>query len=87
MEAYIIDGIRTPIGSYQGTLAAVRADDLGALVIKTVTDNNARMEKRIFFIGFDFVTRMILAAKIKIGLILLKKMVQNSHSMGWNGIN
>jgi acetyl-CoA acyltransferase len=36
MEAYIIDGVRTPIGNYQGTLAAVRADDLAALVIKTV---------------------------------------------------
>lgn len=40
MEAYIIDGVRTPIGSYQGTLASVRADDLGALVIKSVTDKN-----------------------------------------------
>ncbi len=40
MEAYIIDGVRTPIGSYQGTLASVRADDLGALVIKAVTDKN-----------------------------------------------
>ncbi len=38
MEAYIIDGVRTPIGSYQGTLSAVRADDLGALVIKTVVE-------------------------------------------------
>lgn len=36
MESYIIDGIRTPIGSYQGALAAVRPDDLGALVIKTL---------------------------------------------------
>lgn len=40
MEAYIIDGVRTPIGSYQGTLASVRPDDLGALVIKTVVENN-----------------------------------------------
>lgn len=40
MEAYIIDGVRTPIGSYQGTLASVRPDDLGALVIKTVVKNN-----------------------------------------------
>lgn len=45
MEAYIIDGIRTPIGNYQGTLAAVRADDLGALVIKAVTDNNPNIPK------------------------------------------
>ena len=40
MEAYIIDGVRTPIGSYQGTLSAVRADDLAALVIKTVVERN-----------------------------------------------
>lgn len=37
-EAYIIDGIRTPIGSYQGTLAALRTDDLAALVIKKVVE-------------------------------------------------
>lgn len=30
---YIIDGIRTPIGSYQGTLSAVRTDDLAAWVL------------------------------------------------------
>ena len=40
MEAYIIDGVRTPIGSYQGTLASVRPDDLGALVIKTIVEKN-----------------------------------------------
>ena len=40
MEAYIIDGVRTPIGSYQGTLASVRSDDLGALVIKTIVEKN-----------------------------------------------
>ena len=45
MEAYIIDGVRTPIGSYQGALSEVRADDLGALVIKTVTDNNPNIPK------------------------------------------
>jgi len=45
MEAYIIDGVRTPIGNYQGTLAAIRPDDLGALVIKTVTDNNPNIPK------------------------------------------
>jgi len=38
MEAYIIDGVRTPIGNYQGALSSVRPDDLGALVIKTITE-------------------------------------------------
>lgn len=45
MEAYIIDGVRTPIGSYQGTLSPVRPDDLGALVIKTVVENNPNIPK------------------------------------------
>lgn len=32
-NAYIIDGVRTPIGNLGGALSAVRADDLGAHVI------------------------------------------------------
>ena len=40
MEAYIIDGVRTPIGNYQGALAAVRADDLAAIVIKAIVEKN-----------------------------------------------
>ena len=40
MEAYIIDGVRTPIGNYKGTLGAVRTDDLGALVIKELVKRN-----------------------------------------------
>ena len=44
-EAYIIDGIRTPIGSYKGTLSAVRTDDLGALVIKEVVERNPSIPK------------------------------------------
>ncbi len=37
-DTFIIDGIRTAIGSYRGTLSAVRTDDLGALVIKALMD-------------------------------------------------
>lgn len=44
-EAYIIDGVRTPIGSYRGTLSAVRTDDLGALVIKEIVDRNPNIPK------------------------------------------
>ena len=40
MESYIIDGIRTPIGNYKGTLSTIRTDDLAALVIKAVTEKN-----------------------------------------------
>lgn len=34
--AYICDGLRTPIGRYNGALARVRPDDLAALTIKAV---------------------------------------------------
>lgn len=37
---YIIDGIRTPIGSYQGTLSAVRTDDLAAIVLADLIKRN-----------------------------------------------
>lgn len=43
--AYIIDGVRTPIGNYKGTLSAVRTDDLGALVIKEVVERNPNIPK------------------------------------------
>lgn len=39
-EAYIIDAIRTPIGNFGGTLAAVRTDDLAAIVIKELMQRN-----------------------------------------------
>lgn len=44
-DAYIIDGIRTPIGSYQGTLSAVRTDDLAALVIEEIVKRNPNIPK------------------------------------------
>lgn len=39
-EAVIIDAIRTPIGALGGVLAAVRPDDLAALVIKEIVVRN-----------------------------------------------
>lgn len=42
-EAYIIDGIRTPIGNFCGSLATVRTDDLGAHVLREVTTRNANI--------------------------------------------
>jgi len=37
-EAWIIDGVRTPIGRHGGALAAVRPDDLAALVIRALVE-------------------------------------------------
>ncbi|GAA3781527.1 3-oxoadipyl-CoA thiolase [Corallibacter vietnamensis] len=48
MEAYIIDGIRTPIGNYKGTLSAVRTDDLAALVIKEIVKRNPSIPKEAY---------------------------------------
>ncbi|HMT28459.1 MAG TPA: 3-oxoadipyl-CoA thiolase [Bacteroidia bacterium] len=39
-NAYIIDGVRTPVGSFGGSLATVRPDDLAALVIKELMRRN-----------------------------------------------
>jgi acetyl-CoA acyltransferase len=36
MNAYIIDGIRTPIGSFGGSLSGIRTDDLAAMVIRSL---------------------------------------------------
>jgi len=44
-EAYIIDGIRTPIGSFGGALSAIRADDLAALVIEELMKRNPNIPK------------------------------------------
>jgi acetyl-CoA acyltransferase len=40
MDAYIIDGIRTPIGAFGGSLAPVRADDLAAHVLRGLMDRH-----------------------------------------------
>lgn len=45
MEAYIIEGVRTGIGSYGGSLASVRADDLVAHVISTLMERQANIPK------------------------------------------
>src|SRR4051812_28850959 len=39
-EAYIIDGIRTPIGNFKGALSGMRADDLAAWVLRKLAERN-----------------------------------------------
>jgi 3-oxoadipyl-CoA thiolase len=43
-EAYIIDGIRSPIGKLGGMLSSIRADDLAALTIKNILDRNPSID-------------------------------------------
>ncbi|GLU43946.1 3-oxoadipyl-CoA thiolase [Allomuricauda sp. NBRC 101325] len=42
-EAYIIDGIRTPIGNFRGSLSSIRTDDLAAMVIKELVKRNPKI--------------------------------------------
>ncbi|MEM6632126.1 MAG: acetyl-CoA C-acyltransferase [Bacteroidota bacterium] len=48
MDAYIIDGVRTPIGKFTGTLAPVRTDDLGALVIRELVERHPEIPKEAY---------------------------------------
>lgn len=47
-EAYIIDGIRTPIGNYKGALSTIRTDDLGAIVIAEIVKRNPSIPKEAY---------------------------------------
>lgn len=40
-EAYLVGGVRTPVGRYGGALASVRADDLAALVVRAAVKRAA----------------------------------------------
>lgn len=42
--AYICDAVRTPIGRYGGGLAAIRADDLGAVPLKALLARNPSLD-------------------------------------------
>jgi len=46
-EAYIVDAIRTPIGSFRGALAQVRADDLAAIPIKALLEKYPNLPKDV----------------------------------------
>lgn len=43
-DAFICDGIRTPIGRYGGALAGVRADDLAAIPLRELLRRNPRLD-------------------------------------------
>jgi len=45
-DAFIVNGVRTPIGNFGGTLAAVRPDDLAALVIKKLVEKNPSLDTK-----------------------------------------
>ena len=46
--AYIVDGIRTAIGNFCGSLAPVRTDDLGAIVIRELVRRNPNIPLKAY---------------------------------------
>jgi 3-oxoadipyl-CoA thiolase len=44
VEAYLCDGIRTPIGRFGGALSSIRPDDLAAHVLRTLVERNAGVD-------------------------------------------
>ena len=44
-EAYIVDGVRTPIGSHGGGLSEVRSDDRAAHVIRELLERHPRVDR------------------------------------------
>lgn len=45
-QAFIIDGIRTPIGKLKGSLSSIRADDLAAIPIKELLKRNPELDPK-----------------------------------------
>jgi len=43
-DAYLCDAVRTPIGRYGGSLSGIRADDLGAIPIRALTERNRSVD-------------------------------------------
>ena len=43
-DAFIVDAVRTPIGSFGGTLAPVRADDLAAHVLRELVKRHPSLD-------------------------------------------
>ncbi|TNB49646.1 3-oxoadipyl-CoA thiolase [Martelella lutilitoris] len=43
-QAFICDGIRTPVGRYGGALSAVRADDLAAVPLSALQERNGEVD-------------------------------------------
>src|SRR5882724_2463256 len=44
VQAFICDAIRTPVGRYNGSLASIRTDDLGAIPLKALMERNPKVD-------------------------------------------
>jgi acetyl-CoA acyltransferase len=46
-EVFLVDGVRTAIGSFGGSLAPVRTDDLAAIAIKGLLEKNPNLDPKL----------------------------------------
>lgn len=46
-EVFLVDGVRTAIGNFGGSLAPVRADDLAAITIKGLLEKNPNLDSQL----------------------------------------
>jgi acetyl-CoA acetyltransferase len=74
-EAYIVAGVRTPIGNFGGTLSPVRADDLSAHALKALLEkvpnlDPAAIEDVILMLTFERVA-IVAAAVASAGVVEL----------------
>ena len=44
MNAYLVDGVRTPIGSFGGTLSPIRTDDLAAHALRSLLERHPNLD-------------------------------------------
>ncbi|MDO8969250.1 MAG: 3-oxoadipyl-CoA thiolase, partial [Saprospiraceae bacterium] len=45
--SYLIDGIRTPIGNFGGSLAPIRTDDLAAHAIQKLLERHPKLDPAV----------------------------------------
>jgi 3-oxoadipyl-CoA thiolase len=45
-DVFIVDGVRTPIGNFRGSLSTIRPDDMGAMVMKAVVERNKTLDPK-----------------------------------------
>ena len=43
-DTFIVNGVRTPVGSFTGSLSTLRADDLAALVLRKLIEKNPTLD-------------------------------------------
>src|SRR5690554_2498064 len=57
-DIVIVDAVRTPVGRYRGSLAGVRADHLGSLVINELLQRTGLSAEQIDDVIFGCVTQI-----------------------------